>query len=122
MPALRRLGTHDRALVYQWVCFAPAELEPPLFEAWTQADRDPERAAAARKCFRAAAGAVADALDASEHLVGGRFSVADVLVGSALMFTTRAGITDDVPPSLTDYVAALAQRPAFQRALKYTFG
>jgi glutathione S-transferase len=42
------VGTHDRALVYQWACFAPAELEPPLFEAWTQAERDPERAAAAR--------------------------------------------------------------------------
>jgi glutathione S-transferase len=24
------LGTHERALAYQWSCFAPAELEPPL--------------------------------------------------------------------------------------------
>src|ERR1700751_4697194 len=23
------VGTHERALVYQWVVFAPAELEPP---------------------------------------------------------------------------------------------
>lgn len=30
-------GNHDRALVYQWSSFAPAELEPPLFEAWRQA-------------------------------------------------------------------------------------
>jgi glutathione S-transferase len=116
------LGTHDRALVYQWACFAPAELEPPLFEAWTQAERDPERAAAARERFRVAAGVVVGALDGEEHLVGGRFSVADVLVGSALMFTTRAGITEDVPPSLMDYVARLAGRPAFQRAFKRTFG
>lgn len=115
------LGTHDRALVYQWACFAPAELEPPLFEAWTQAERDSERAAAARERFRKAVGAVADALDGDEHLVGGRFSVADILVGSALMFTTRAGLTDDVPPSLSDYVGALAQRPAFQRAVTRTF-
>src|SRR5258708_18099098 len=27
------LGSHDRALVYQWCCFAPAELEPHLIEA-----------------------------------------------------------------------------------------
>src|SRR5438270_12938652 len=24
------LGTHDRALVYQWAVFSPAEIEPPL--------------------------------------------------------------------------------------------
>ena len=116
------LGTHDRALVYQWACFAPSELEPPLFEAWTQADRDPDRAASARERFRAAARAVANALGTDEYLVGGSFSVADVLVGSTLMFTTRAGIADDVPPGLTDYAGRLARRPAFQRAFKRTFG
>src|ERR1044071_6850246 len=36
--------TYQRALVYQWSIFAPAELEPPLFAAWVQAQRDPERA------------------------------------------------------------------------------
>jgi glutathione S-transferase len=116
------IGTHDRALVYQWACFAPAELEPPLFEAWSQAERDPERAAAARKRFDAAAGAVASALDGNDHLVGERFSVADVLVGTALLFTTRAGIADELPPSLKGYMGQLTQRPAFQRAVKRTFG
>jgi glutathione S-transferase len=116
------LGTHDRALVYQWACFAPAELEPPLFETASQAERNPERAAAARKRFDAAAGAVAAALDGDEHLVGGRFSIADVLVGTALLFTRRAGFADELPSSLKDYVGRLAQRPAFQRAAKRTFG
>lgn len=116
------LGTHDRALVYQWACFAPAELEPPLFEAWSQAERDPARAAAARERFGAAAGAVASALDADEHLVGGRFSVADVLIGTALLFTTRAGMAEELPASLKGYMGRLAERPAFQRAVKRTFG
>ena len=39
-------GTHERALLYQWTIFAPAELEPPLIESAMQAQRDPERAAA----------------------------------------------------------------------------
>jgi glutathione S-transferase len=116
------LGTHERALVYQWACFAPAELEPPLFEAWTQAERDPDRASAAREKFSSAAGAVAAALDGSEHLVAGQFTVADVMVGTGLMFTTRAGIADQLPPSLTDYIGRLAQRPAFQRAFQRTLG
>jgi len=120
------LGTHERALVYQWACFAPAELEPPLFETWSQAERDPDRAADARKRFDRAAGAVAQALDGpehrNEHLVGGRFSIADVLVGTALLFTTRVGIADELAPSLKEYVGRLAERPAFQRAVKRTFG
>jgi glutathione S-transferase len=116
------LGTHERALVYQWACFAPAELEPPLFEAWTQAERDPDRAAAARERFFAASDAVGAALDGGEYLVAGRFSVADIMVGSALMFTTRAGFADQLRPALSDYIGRLAQRPAFQRAFKRVFG
>ena len=34
-------GTRDRALVYQWAVFVPAEVEPPLIEAAMQAERDP---------------------------------------------------------------------------------
>lgn len=115
-------GTHDRALVYQWSCFAPAELEPPLFEAWNQADKDPDRATAAQERFFSAADAVAAALDGADFLVAGQFSVADVMVGSALLFTTRVGIADLLTPTLTDYVGRLAQRPAFQRAFQRTLG
>jgi glutathione S-transferase len=114
------LGSYERALVYQWTCFAPAEIEPPLFEAWMQAERDQERAGKARKRFDAAAAAVSDALDGSPFLVGGRFSIADVMVGTALLFTTRAGFADELPQSLKDYVAGLAGRPALQRALAQT--
>jgi glutathione S-transferase len=116
------LGTHDRALVYQWACFAPAELEPPLFEIGSQAERDPERAATARERFDAAAGAVARALDGDQYLVGGRVSVADVLVGTTLLFTRRIGIEDELDPGLKSYVGRLTERPAFGRAAKRTFG
>lgn len=43
-------------------------------------------------------------------------------VGSALLFTSRVGIADQLLPGLTDYVARLGQRPAFQRAFQRTFG
>jgi glutathione S-transferase len=114
------LATHDRALVYQWCCFAPAELEPPLIESLMQAERDPDRAAVARKRFDAAATAVASALDGDEYLAGGRFSVADVLVGSALAFTVRAGSSEQLPANLQEYIARLAQRPAYKRAVERT--
>jgi glutathione S-transferase len=111
------LGTRDRALVYQWTVFAPAEIEPPLFETWMQAERDAERAASARKRFDRAAAAVARAIGDSDYLVGNRCSVADVLVGTAIAFTATAGFGEELAPELRAYVARLAARPAFQRAV-----
>ena len=116
------LGTHERGLVYQWAVYAPAELEPPLFESWMQAEKDAGRAAAARTRFDAAAAVVLGALEGKEHLVGDALTVADVMVGTAILFTTRAGFADELPQPLKDYTARLAERPAFGRALERTFG
>ena len=109
-------GTHERALAYQWSCFAPAELEPPLIEAAIFRESDPDRAAKARGRFVAAAGAMADALADSEYLVGGRFGVADILAATALSIPERAGFPEDVSQDLKAYVARLKERPAYQRA------
>jgi glutathione S-transferase len=111
-------GTHERALLYQWTIFAPAELEPPVIEFAMQAERDPDRAANARKRFDKAATAVSNALDGGDYLVGGRFTVADILVGSAVAFTERIGFADELPASLREYLARLKQRPARQRAVE----
>jgi glutathione S-transferase len=114
------LGTHERALAYQWSIFAPAELEPPLIEAAIFADAQPERAEKARDRFAAAADAVGNSLDSDEFLVGSRFTVADVLVGSALAFTSRAGFPEVLGPTLSAYVTRLQERPAYQAALSRT--
>jgi glutathione S-transferase len=113
-------GTHERALLYQWTVFAPAELEPPLIQAAFRGNKDPEGAASARRRFDAAAGAVSNALGNEDYLVGGRFTVADILVGSALAFTERAGFADELPANLKEYLARLAARPAYQRAVQRT--
>ncbi|HEV3048121.1 MAG TPA: glutathione S-transferase family protein [Solirubrobacteraceae bacterium] len=113
-------GTRERALLYQWSVFVPAELEPPLIESAIYAQSDPERSAKARGRFDKAAGAVSNALDGRDHLVGEGFTVADVLVGSALAFTQRIGFADELPASLRDYMARLAERPARQRAVERT--
>jgi glutathione S-transferase len=115
-------ATHERALVFQWTIFAPAELEPRLITAATLAARDPERAASARARFEAAVDAVSGALGADDYLVGGRLTVADVLVSTALAYTTRAEMSDTLPPNLKAYLARMAQRPAFMRAVQRTSG
>ncbi len=112
------LGTHDRALAYQWAVFAPSEIEPPLVEAAIFAQADPERAAKAQSRFSLAAAAVAHSLDGGVYLVGDRLTVADVMVSTALNFTSRAGFGDLLEPALKEYVARLRERPAFLRAQK----
>jgi len=109
-------GTHERALVYQWTVFSPAEIEPPMIEAAVFAQKDPERAERARGRVGAAARAVTDALDGGEFLVAGRFTVADVLVGSVLSWPARAGFPEVLPEAVSAYVERLTQRPAYQRA------
>lgn len=116
------VGSRDRALVYQWACFAPAELEPPLVASLGDAERNPDGVAAARERFSTAAGAVDAALGGAEYLVAERLTVADVMVATAMMFTTRVGISDLLSPSLTDYIGRFAKRPAFQAAFQRTFG
>jgi glutathione S-transferase len=110
------VGSHERALAYQWACFAPAELEPALIEAAIFRESDPERSAKAQQRFTTAAQAVANAIGERDYLVAGEFGVADVLVGTALSFTSRANIPEALPESLSGYIARLAERPAYQRA------
>lgn len=114
------LGTHERALAYQWSCFAPAELEPPLIEAAIFANSDAERSEKARERFRAAAAAIAKTVEADGYLVAGRFGVSDILVCTALRIPERAGFPEDVSAGLKDYVARLVERPAYKRAVERT--
>ena len=111
------LGTQARALAYQWTIFAPAELEPAAIDAAIHGQSDPERAEKARAKFFKAADAVAERLD-GDYLVEGKFGVADVLVSSALSFSKRAKFPEPLPPVLEEYLARLAERPAYQRSLE----
>lgn len=109
------LGSRERALVYQWAFFAMVELEGPIVEVWSNAESDPERAAAGRERFDAACAVVDAALGDGAFLVGGRFSVADVICGGVLAFAKHLGILDGFP-RLVAYVDRLDARPARQRA------
>jgi glutathione S-transferase len=112
------LGTHARALAYQWSVFGPAELEPPLIEGAIFRETQPERAEKARGRFLKAANAVAQSLDGGDYLVEGRFGVADVLISTALSFAKRANFPEPMPPRLDEYLTRLSERPAYQRAVE----
>lgn len=55
-------------------------------------------------------------LKGREYLCGGRFTVADICVGYALILSQSVGLDEGVPESLKAYRARLTARPGYQRA------
>jgi glutathione S-transferase len=55
-------------------------------------------------------------LAGAEYAAGGRFTMADISVGYALLLARVAGLWEQVPASLQAYYERLALRPAFARA------
>jgi glutathione S-transferase len=110
------VGSHDRALVYQWSVFGMTELEPAVLEVFVaRRKEDEERIEAAVETFREAAAVVEDTLDDGEYLVGSRFSVADLVCGAVLLFARRAELTGGFP-RIAGYLERLEARPARERA------
>jgi glutathione S-transferase len=119
------LGSHERALQYQWCFFAMTELEAPLVDAARQiwkdsGDPDAGIVAAALGRFEKGADVVAAAVAGHEYLVGDSFSVADVVVGGVLTFARMSELVPELPPGMAPYVDALEARPARQRAYSRT--
>ena len=114
------LGSHERALQYQWCFLGMTDMEGALMDIarqlWGSGEADVgiiERAAAR---FVATAGVIEAALGEDEYLVGNSFSVADIIVGSVLGFA-RTGELTELPAGVVSYVDRLEARPARQRAV-----
>jgi len=52
----------------------------------------------------------------AEFVAAGRFTVADISIGYALMLLKLTGLFDEAPPSMQAYYGRLKLRPAFKRA------
>ena len=109
------LGSHERALVYQWTLFAMTELEAEVVKFAAGRESDPERAETGRERFRAAAQVIENALAGHEYLVGDRFTVADLACGAVLIFGKRFELIEGMP-SVDAYIERLEARPPRQRA------
>jgi glutathione S-transferase len=108
------LGSSERALVYQWVMFAVAELEGPLFR-WISALGEGVTESGARDRFTQAAGALESALSGNDWLVDAQFTVADVMCASVLQGADSRELLRPWP-GLEAYVRRSESRPAYARA------
>ena len=111
------VGTHERALAYQWVFFSMTELEAGLLTIAGFRDVNDEKTQAATERFRAAAQVVENALEGDEWLVGDRFGVADLACASVLLYAKRFELLDGLP-RIADYLSRIETRPARQRAVE----
>ena len=107
-------GSSERALVYQWVVFAVAELEAPLFR-WIRELGEGIPESPARDRFSAAAAAMESALEARDWLLGVTFTVADVMCASVLQGANARELLRTWP-RLEAYVQRSESRPAYARA------
>ena len=96
--------TFPQTLVLRYGALEPPERRLP------QVVADYKRWTLAR--LRGFATMMADA----DYAAAGRFTIADVSVGYALMVTRMIGFFGEIAPSLQSYYAQLEARPAFQRA------
>lgn len=116
-----RPGTRERAIYDQWVSFAVTELEQPLWRiarntfVYPEAERNATDIERAKKDFHHTASTFEPLV--TEHLVGDRFTVADVMVTYALKWASLIGLLGDAHPKLQAYMERQIARPAFPRSL-----
>ena len=98
--------TFPQALVLRY-----SKLEP-------ETRRNPQVATDYTKWFFGRLRVVEAAVAGSETLCAGRFTVADISVGYALLVADRIGLAKDFGPAVAAYWRRLQQRDGFCRALK----
>jgi len=116
-----KVGTAERGKYYQWIHYAMSGLEPPAVTIFMhamqlpEAERVPQLVAGARAALGAALKVVDGALAGRTWLVGERFTAADVMVGSTIVWAQMMGMVGTDLPNVQAYLGRLAERPAMQR-------
>jgi glutathione S-transferase len=115
-------GTALRGPFLQWVHFAEATAFPPLGNiAWHRFRQDADSIPSAMADYRRWADATLEtlerALSGKQYLLGADFSGADIMMGYTLQCAAWFGLLTTDHPNLMGYLARLAARPAFQKAL-----
>jgi len=113
-------GLQEEGLVLQWSFWAMTELEPLLMtvllhtQILPEDKRDPAQAEKAAKRLQAPLGVLEKHLAERPHLLGERFTVADLNVASVLVWARLARIDLAGTPKVAAWLKASMARPAFK--------
>lgn len=106
----------------QWFHYCEGMVMPPINTIVVQTillppdRRDETVLGQARRLLTKALGPVDDALQGKDYLIGD-FSAADIMLGHACFMANRMGCVSDEMANLKAYVARIAARPAFDKAI-----
>lgn len=109
-------------LAWQWSFWVMTEVEHPLLSVLMHRRllpperRDPEKAARNEGLLQQPLNVLQQALDARDHLVEGRFTVADLNVAAVLGWTRPARLDLAPYPAVDAWLSRCLARPAYGRA------
>lgn len=114
----------DYGAFLNWMYRSDATFTFPqtIFLRYTQLEpeetRNPKVADDYRKWFLARMRSVETALEGKEYLCSGRFTIADICVGYAVMLALSLGIEEVLTPNIKAWWERISARPAFERSSK----
>ncbi len=120
-PELVPADAVGRALAWQWSLWAITSVQPKALDVMMQMMRpDPERGAKIMDEAKSALSSQLDLLERSmtgEFVLGDKFTVADVNVGSCINLVARLRALPEEPwPKVFAWLARMRERPAYKRA------
>lgn len=109
-----------RARYLQWLFFSPGCIEPAMIQIFTKIEVPASTAAwgSATQTFDV----LDQALEKGPWILGERFSAADIMIGSGLIFAVRRFKMVPSRPAFERYMDRCEARPAYQRADKIAAG
>lgn len=115
-------GTPEGAKYLQWCHYAMSAIEPPAITVFMhtillpEAERIPQLVEPARAALGDTVRVVDEALAGRDWLLGAKFSTADVMIGSTLVWAQMMGLVGSDRPNVQGYLGRIAERPAYQKA------
>ncbi|MEZ5817663.1 MAG: glutathione S-transferase family protein [Hyphomicrobiaceae bacterium] len=100
----------EDGLMTMWSFWAVTEVEGRALEVM----RDPKAATAAIEALKAPFAVLDAALAKTGHVVGGRFTVADINVAECVRYASAAPALFEAAPNVKTWLAACHARPAFK--------
>jgi glutathione S-transferase len=113
----------EDGLMTMWSLWAVTEVEPHSIQilyhlvANRPEERDPRIAEAAIEALRAPFAVLDEALAATGHVVGGRFTVADINLAEVVRYAMPATALFDAAPRVKKWIAACHARQAFKNMM-----
>jgi glutathione S-transferase len=109
------IGDLRRGPYLKWLFFAPGCIEPAMVDRAYTRQEQPRRGTLGGGDYDSVIEVTAKAVEAGPYLLGGQFTAADVIVGSAIRWGLEFKLMPD-RNEFTDYAARFEARPALQRA------